>query len=219
MTQKVFPKVIIFDWDNTLVNSWSVIQDALNTTFRAYGLREWEYDEVCTKVRKSLRDSFPDLFGNSWREAGDLFYSRYAEIHSEKINPICGAEKMLKELRILGIRLAIVSNKKGTFLRKESKTLGWDHYFEKIIGASDTKFDKPNRAPVDLILAAINIETGPEVWFVGDTDIDMECAYNSKCTPVLLRKKNISNSSEFLEFPPTYHFQSCFELCNYITNM
>ena len=62
----------------------------------------------------------------------------------------------------------------------------FEHYFEKILGASDTKFDKPNRAPVDLILTAINIGTGPEVWFVGDTDIDMECAYNSKCTPVLL---------------------------------
>ena len=30
------PKAIIFDWDNTLVNSWPVIADALNYTLETF---------------------------------------------------------------------------------------------------------------------------------------------------------------------------------------
>jgi phosphoglycolate phosphatase len=31
------PKAVIFDWDNTLVDSWPVIHHALNETLEAYG--------------------------------------------------------------------------------------------------------------------------------------------------------------------------------------
>ena len=30
------------------------------------------------------------------------------------------------------------------------------------------------------------IKAGEGVWFVGDTGVDMECAHNSGCVPVLL---------------------------------
>ncbi|MFT5702654.1 MAG: phosphoglycolate phosphatase [Rickettsiales bacterium] len=39
-----FPKAIIFDWDNTLVDSWSVIHFALNKTMekwvKIYGVKK-----------------------------------------------------------------------------------------------------------------------------------------------------------------------------------
>tara|TARA_R100001086_G_scaffold137349_1_gene71705 strand:- start:1375 stop:1527 length:153 start_codon:yes stop_codon:yes gene_type:complete len=35
------PRAVVFDWDNTLVDTWPIIHDALNHTFRAWGLREW----------------------------------------------------------------------------------------------------------------------------------------------------------------------------------
>ena len=32
----ILPRAILFDWDNTLVDSWPTILDALNTTFEAF---------------------------------------------------------------------------------------------------------------------------------------------------------------------------------------
>ena len=98
MNDLAYPKAIIFDWDNTLVDSWPVIQDALNTTFRKFGLKEWGIDEVREKVRESLRDSFPKYFGAEWKEAGKVFNTRYAEIHSERLTPVPNSEKMLSLL-------------------------------------------------------------------------------------------------------------------------
>ena len=72
---KTKPQGIIFDWDNTLVDTWPIIHDALNTTFRAFDKPEWTLTETKARVRHSLRDSFPPIFGDKWEQAGDVFYA------------------------------------------------------------------------------------------------------------------------------------------------
>ena len=60
------PRGILFDWDNTLVDSWAVIHEALVVTFEAMGLAPWTLDETKQRARHSLRDAFPRLFGPRW---------------------------------------------------------------------------------------------------------------------------------------------------------
>ena len=92
------PKAIVFDWDNTLVDSWSVIEDAINYTLKSLGHDVWSLDQVKKQARYSLRDSFPDLFGNEWKQAADVFYERYKKMHTSLIKPIAGVPSMLIEL-------------------------------------------------------------------------------------------------------------------------
>jgi phosphoglycolate phosphatase len=215
---KEMPKAILFDWDNTLVDSWPVIHDALNVTLKAFGLEPWSLEETRRRVRKSLRDSFPELFGDRWQEAGDVFYDRYAAIHVEMLRPIDGAQEMLEALVDAGIYLGVISNKKGEYLRLEAGHLGWDGYFGAIIGALDAENDKPAPEPVDLALGTSGIEKGPSVWIAGDADIDMECAHNTGCTPVLVRERG-PGPGEMDDHPPARHFPGCDALCKFIINM
>ena len=57
------PKAILFDWDNTLIDSWSVILAAMNHTLVELGHEPWSRVEIEARARLSLRDSFPTLFG------------------------------------------------------------------------------------------------------------------------------------------------------------
>jgi phosphoglycolate phosphatase len=82
----------------------------------------------------------------------------------------------------------VVSNKRGHLLRLEAAELGWDKYFQSLVGAADAERDKPAPEIVDFALAGSGIAAGPAVWFVGDTDIDVLCAQNSGCTAVLVRE-------------------------------
>lgn len=183
----VRPRAVIFDWDNTLVDSWECIRESYNRTFRHFGMAEWSLEETQARVAASMRDSFPAMFGERWPEARDVFTSSFAAIHVDYLKPLPGAGELLERLRARNLLLAVVSNKRGSFLRKEAEIIGWSSHFATLVGADDAAADKPDAAPVHLALAGSGVEPGPEVWFVGDSPIDVQCAVNAGCTPILMR--------------------------------
>lgn len=213
MSKQTRPQALLFDWDNTLVDTWPAIHDANNHTLVAMGHSPWTYEETRQRVRKSMRESFPDLFGERWEEAAKIFYARFEESHIAQLKAHDGAETMLKALHSKGYYLSVVSNKTGKYLRQEVEHLGWSKYFAKIIGAGDAQLDKPHPAPVDLALENSGIPRGSDVWFVGDTDVDLECAHNSGCIGVLVREQAPSQG-EFDVFPPSWYFNNCMELAS-----
>ncbi|MGE0714004.1 MAG: HAD family hydrolase [Alphaproteobacteria bacterium] len=202
------PRAILFDWDNTLVDNWAVIATALNAALAAMGQAEWTEAEVRGRVRKSARDTFPEMFGARAAEAERIFYSTFAARHLEGLRPMAGAAAMLDAAAARGIRLGIVSNKSGGYLRAEADHLGWTPRFARIVGANDTAFDKPAKDPVLAALDGSGIAPGPDVWFVGDAGIDMECAMSTGCVPVLLRDETILGA-EFERWPPRLHLTGC----------
>lgn len=218
MTVNARPGAILFDWDNTLIDSWPVIHQAFNATLEAFGLEPWTMEQTCQQVRKSLRDSFPALFGERWEEAGEVFYRRFSAIHLEMLRPLPGAGYMLEELKRSGIYLGVISNKKGDFLRLEAARLGWDGHFGMMVGAMDAPRDKPAVDPVDLALNGSGIARGGDVWIAGDADIDLECAVNAGCVPILVRAE-APGRDEFCAYPPLRHFEECQALLNFIRGL
>ena len=212
------PRVVLFDWDNTLVDSWGCIQAATNATLRAMGHETWTLEEMKDRVALSLRDSFPRLFGDRWTEARDIFYAEFAAIHLDYLRPLPGVEAMLDSLAEMGLRLGVVSNKNGAFLREEIGHLGWGGRFDKAVGATDAPADKPDPAAVALALTPMACAPGPAVWLAGDAEVDMQGAIASGCVPVLLRK-DPPRDGEFDRFPPKLRFSSCHDFVQEIREL
>lgn len=186
MTRLPPPRAILFDWDNTLVDAWGTIQLALNAALTAMGHPEWTMAETRVRVRASLRDSFPRMFGDRWPEARDIFYATYRAKHLEAVRPLPEAELVTSRLAGLGLYLAVVSNKTGPLLRAEAAKLGWDRHFARMVGAGDAKIDKPAPEPVYLATQELHITDYNHVWFVGDAAIDVECARHAGCIAILV---------------------------------
>lgn len=182
-----FPTAVIFDWDNTLIDNWDAITEALNKVRAMRGLETWSVAEARVKSARALRVSFPEWFGDWWETARDLFYDHFYAVHIQRLQVLSGAPELLDWLRDRNIPLFIVSTKKNILLNAEVDHLGWRHYFKSIMGSLDTPRDKPDRMPVDLALKAAGLKAdNPSVWFVGDTHADVECALRSGCTPVVV---------------------------------
>jgi len=179
------PRAILFDWDNTLVNTWPVIHYALNETMRAMGAEEWSMEKVRANVKRSMRDSFPELFGDRWEDAAHVYTQSYKSVHLQQLQALDGAETVLKALQPRSLFRGIVSNKRGPSLRQEVTHLGWEAYFDVQVGADDAENDKPDPAPVLHALEGTGITPAADVWFIGDSSIDLECAKNTGCTPIL----------------------------------
>jgi phosphoglycolate phosphatase len=210
------PRALLFDWDNTLVDTWPTIHHALAVTFRKMGREPWTLEETRVRVRRSARDSFPDLFGERAAEAADIFYRAFEADHLERLKERPGATEMLGRLDAAGNYLAVVSNKRGDLLRKEAQALGWTALFARLVGANDATRDKPAEDPVHMALAGSGIAPGEEVWFVGDTEIDMLCACTAGCVPILLREEPPA-AGEFGGYSPQRHLPSCASLADLLT--
>ncbi len=188
------PKAILFDWDNTLVNTWPTIHASLNHTLRTMGHPEWSLEEVKASVKRSMRDSFPELFGDAWEKAANEYQSHYRSVHLENLEALPDAESMLQWLKQQDRFVGVVSNKKGNNLRDEVEHIGWGKYFDVIIGAQDAEHDKPHPAPVNHALEHASLPANQDVWFIGDTTIDLECAQNAGVTGVLYGDVATENS-------------------------
>jgi phosphoglycolate phosphatase len=201
---------VLFDWDNTLIDSWDCIHAALNVTFEAMGLPAWSLEDTLAKVRRSLRESFPLLFGERWEEARAVYYQHFSAHHLEHLRPLAGARELLETLSGQGVYLAVVSNKTGRFLRAEAAALGWEGYFGRLVGAADAAVDKPDPEPVRLALEPLGLVPGrfraDEAWFIGDADVDMECAHATGCLPILVGG---GADAGFERFPPAIRVADC----------
>jgi phosphoglycolate phosphatase len=211
------PRALLFDWDNTLVDSWDTIHEALVVTFKAMGREPWTMAETKLRVARSLRDAFPALFGDRWEEARKLYLDTFTAIHLDRLKPMAGVPTMLEELAADGFYLGVVSNKTGAVLRREAEHLGWTRHFKRLVGAGDAALDKPHEAPVLLALEGSGIGCG-ETWYIGDTALDMECAAGAGCVGVLLGARALEEES-FARFPPVLHFHGCEALSRHVRGL
>jgi len=202
------PSLLLYDWDNTLVDGWAGITAALNAAFDAFSLPHWTVQNTRERARVSMRESFPKLFGPDWQRARDVFLASLAEQHLDHVRPMDGAAELL----VAGgpWTQGVVSNKTGRFLRAEVTHLGWEGHFATVVGAGDAKADKPD--PASILLALANLETAanPTVWYLGDTASDMQAARAAGITAVLVG--DASHDGGVANAAPDIHFDSAYAL-------
>ncbi|MFM7423150.1 MAG: HAD family hydrolase [Alphaproteobacteria bacterium] len=179
------PRAILFDWDNTLVDGWAAIEAGLNAAFREFGLPLWNRSQVLANVRRALRESFPELFGTDWERARDIFYAEVRACHLQVLTPMPGAAMAL-QAGAGRLPMGVVSNKQGPLLRAEALHLGWDRHFGPLIGAGDAAADKPSPAPILMALDALGLSPAPDIWYIGDTALDMQAARAAGVRAVLM---------------------------------
>ncbi|MDJ1305837.1 MAG: HAD family hydrolase [Candidatus Midichloria sp.] len=179
------PKVVLFDWDGTLVNTDKIYKGVLAETLKEMGMSDWN-KEAAEKYRfHSRREALPLIFGNKWREVNDKYVDKIQKIGMHALNPFPNALNLIEYLAEENVIMSIVSNKDSYHLREEVNYLGWSKYFHKIVGATDAPKDKPWPDPVHLALREQDIQDYNEVWFLGDSLVDMQCAKSTGCMPIL----------------------------------
>jgi phosphoglycolate phosphatase len=180
------PDLIIFDWDDTLVDSYAAIHAAINAARAAFGLPTWTLLETRENCRIALKEIFPQWFGAEWEKAQDIFYTTFAEHHIAMLNPKAGALELLQVLAVRKIPLAVNSNKKNEYLREEIDHLHWGEFFSAVVGAGDAVKGKPAPDGVIAIRNICRIGAEKDVWFVGDNSVDSETARAGGALPIII---------------------------------
>ena len=216
------PKAILSDWDETLAHTRDSVVEAMEFALKKYNKAPWNITKVKYRdTKKSLKENFPNFFGKDFQNAYDDYLEYYVKHAYNKVYPMEYAEDFLRLCNRNNIALYIVSNKEKSLLLKEVKACFPNIYFNKILGNGDALQNKPHPAPVFTALSNVNYEINKDnVWLIGDSKQDTECAYNAKIQPVLLGKGKFMED-EYLKSKinaptPLMVFNSFKEIINFL---
>ena len=191
------PSIIIFDWDNTLIDSWYIQDFVLSKALSELGITSWDIDAAETYKHHSLKDALPHIFGDDWLRVREAYYRYFEKAHIDLLKPVENAEKVLQYFSQKGVVLSIASNKTAQYLREEVHHMNLDKYFYKIIGSGDVLHDKPCIDPIVGALKGIKEIEKERIWFIGDSPVDMECAVNFGCKPIFFQNPKVNHGVDF----------------------
>ncbi len=173
---------VVFDLDGTLLNTLDDLAGSVNYALKENGLPPRTIDEVRrfigNGVRVLIRRSVPQGTTEEKYEATfKTFEDHYRENSRNLTAPYEGIKELLCDLKEMGYKLAIVSNKID-FAVKDLRDEFFSDVIEIAIGDSP---DTNNKPEPDMVFKALEMlgETVDNAVYVGDTDVDMETAKNS----------------------------------------
>ncbi|MDC7237363.1 MAG: HAD hydrolase-like protein [Sphaerochaetaceae bacterium] len=175
-------KLIIFDFDGTLVNSSPGIYNTANWTVKQLGLDEVEDIEQLNKfIGPPLKDCFKltyNLDESLLDKACDLYRGKYEKSGQYEVEIFDGVENVLKQLRDKGYILAIATMKYREIVFSMLEHLDLVKYFEYIDG-TNIEGTKYKAQILNEIVEHFNIDKKDSI-LIGDTDHDKDAAVEAK---------------------------------------
>ncbi|MBR2404083.1 MAG: HAD family hydrolase [Clostridia bacterium] len=177
-------KACIFDLDGTLLDTIPTISHYCNLSLEEFGLgtiEDEEYKYLVGNGAKVLIERALDFVGADKEEYFEKVYKFYTKAYDKDVSygtkPYDGIPEMLAELKTMGIRTYVLSNKPDFAANEAIKTfLG--NLIDATYGGRDGVALKPSTEGVDIVLSENGIKR-EECLYIGDTSVDMQTGKNA----------------------------------------
>lgn len=175
-------KTIIFDLDGTLIDSLEDIAVCMNKVLEELNLPTYEINDYKYFVGGGISVLVDNALKGQSTQIKEEVTKRFKVIYDQKLHaktkPYEGIYELLEELDKLDCNLAILSNKPHEFTVEYANSLFNNFNFKEIHGQKESVPKKPD--PIAAINIAKSLNTPcEEIYFVGDTMVDMQTAKNA----------------------------------------
>jgi len=171
-------KLIIFDWDGTLMDSVARIVYSMQASARIINMEVPTFEQAKQIIGLSLPKAIPILFPNCTNEQEILLVEQYkhhyVEINTTPTPMFANALNLLSELKENNKLLAVATGKARAGLQRVWHASGTEHFFHAS-RCADESLSKPNPDMINSLLAELDIKAH-EAVMIGDTSYDMEMA-------------------------------------------
>ena len=170
-------RLIVFDFDGTLADTWRDIATALNRTLLDAGLpavdgpevRFWIGDGALKLLERAVPE--PQRSPERIEELYARFREHYERCCLDTTETYPGIMDCLEGLE--GCVLAIASNKPARFLDHMTEGLGLKSYFRVVLGGDSLPVRKPDHRVLVHLMQRLE-EAPDEIWVVGDSAVDVQ---------------------------------------------
>jgi len=172
--------LIVFDWDGTLVDSTTLIAEALQQACR--DLEQPVPDDAAARfviglgLADAMKSVAPGLPAHRYPELGARYREHYLAREAE-IPLFAGARELLADLDAAGYLLAVATGKTRAGLARSLARIGLEARFHAT-RCADEGFPKPH--PDMLLHLMDRLAVDPQATLmIGDTTHDLELAQNA----------------------------------------
>ena len=180
-------KLIVFDWDGTLMDSEAQIVACLHAAIADLGLEPMDDDTVKNVIGLGLREAVDTLVpgrDERFRQAFVAHYRKYW-FQSEASLLFEGAREVLDTLKQQQLLLGVATGKARRGLERVLDETDLASCFHAT-RCSDEAPSKPHPRMLLDIMAKLDVLPG-ETLMVGDTEYDMEMATNAGAAKIAVR--------------------------------
>lgn len=177
MTLTLDIRLLVFDWDGTLMDSEAQIVGCMHSTIRDLQLEPRSDDQVRNIIGLGLWEAIDDLYpgrDQRFHKAFTDHYRHYWQLSNGSSQLFAGARETLHELKNKGYRLAVATGKGREGLAKVLRETGLEAMFSAT-RCADESGSKPHPAMLYDIMDELAIEPACTLM-VGDTEYDLEMA-------------------------------------------
>ena len=180
-------KLIVFDWDGTLMDSEAQIVTCLHAAIADLGLEPMDDDTVKNVIGLGLREAIDTLVPGRDERFQQTFVEHYRKywFQSEASQLFEGVRDVLDTLARQQLLLGVATGKARRGLQRVLGETGLTPCFHAT-RCSDEARSKPHPQMLLDIMAKLDVLPG-ETLMVGDTEYDMEMATNAGAAKIAVR--------------------------------
>ena len=185
---------LFFDLDGTLVNTLSDLTFALNKMRNYFQLSPIDNAITANIIGKGFPTTTKKVLALDFdrqqvaqhaQKALDLTLLNYEQSMGAHSHIYDGVIDMLAQLKLMGIKMAIVTNKEHKHALKTLTQLKLIDYFDVVIGGDSTPFYKPHPAPLQSAIKALDADAKNSLM-IGDSENDLLCAHALKIPCIII---------------------------------
>ena len=169
----MFKTLLLWGWDNVLVDTYPAILAAQNDMLTHFGKAPWTEEQSRQAMSLPRRRVIQEIFAPEQQEAAWQYYLNSYRQHASHIQLKPGAPEVLQTAKNRGFISVLGSHKQGALLRTEASGAGLNHFFDRMIGTGDAAGDKPSQAFAEAAIAGFAPDI---VMTIGDTPSDIQIA-------------------------------------------
>lgn len=184
-------KLLIFDFDGTLVDTFTDAGIYYNKALKEYGFPEHSIEEYKYLMGGSLEEVVTRILPENNRTEVNInnvknyYWNNYPSSKKENTKPYNGIVELLKNLQKNKIKIAINTNKKQEMVENLCTNLFGNIKFDCIAGNSEKYPPKPNPAGVKYIIDNCQV-VAEDCIYIGDSKYDFETAENAGIDAILV---------------------------------
>jgi HAD superfamily hydrolase (TIGR01549 family) len=167
-------KHIVFDIDNTIINTEYTVLHSLQKTVREITSCHIHVSNLLFALGIPGEDALLKLGITDTKKALSL-WDQYMKDYSYTVYVFDGIMQLLDKLNHSGYHLGIITSKTRQEYNIDFRPFGLDGYFDIVVCADDTILHKPDAAPMKKYLELTNASQ-EDILYIGDSIYDMQCA-------------------------------------------